>query len=578
MFPMKLRLSAGEVAGEKRSRFTPSRTVVLVVGLFALLIVGISVYNWVSAHRSILLLSQDPVPPPATAVFVPKQAPAVMSVLANIDELASLNRLVTPSSRHWAAHQAIERWKQQLADRLHLDYRREIAPWLGTEFTVAMTEPDYDRLPQNGAQPGYLAVLSSRNPSVSNQIIHAWWDRQVAANRLTFESDRGVKLSYNRRDKLASAIVGDKYILFANHPKVLRAAINHLQTPNLSILENPEYQKVVAANNHHKIGIIYARLPELQRWLGKSAGEQYPLAGINLGIDRQGLFADISLYPTTADATALRRAYANELNPPTTSTIPRLVNTLTYLPAQSKIAIAGTDLSNWQQQLITTLPELKPLIPSLEKSLSKISTQIGIDLSQDIFSWTTGEYALAAIPNPSQTATDWAFIAERTQPDRVDAAIAHFDELASLAGYNVGLLPWTDKQVIGWTKLVTETTSNTARLIAQVSGVHTTIADKYTIWASSLAAMDSTLKAIDQQSILDSDRYLAGANLLTATATGYLYGDWRTMSHLLPQQFREQSLVKLIGDGILSGLPHISASSSISSGVQQITLFFQVDR
>lgn len=567
---MKLRLSAGEVTGEQRSRFTPTRTIATIVGIFALLIVGISGYNWVSAHRSILLLNQDPVKSPATAVFVSKKSSAAISVLANIDELASLNRLVTPSSKHWAAHQAIRRWKQQLADRLHLDYQREIAPWLGTEFTVAITDSDYDDLPQNGAQPGYLAVLSTRNARVSRQKIQAWWDKQVSANRLRFESYQGVKLGYNRWDKLASAIVGDKYILFANHPKILREAINNLQTPNLSILENPEYQKILAANNHHKIGVIYARLPELQRWLGKAAGEQYPLAGVNLGIDRQGLFADISLYPTTVAAT--------ELNPAAMPTTPKLVNTLKYLPRQSKIAIAGTDLSHWQQQLIATIPELKPLIPILDNSLSKISTQIGIDLSQDIFSWTTGEYALAAIPNPSQTATDWAFIAERTQPERVDGAIAHFDELASLAGSNVGLLPWTDKQVIGWTKLATETTSNTARLIAQVSGVHTTVADKYTIWASSLEAMDSTLKAIDKQSILDSDRYRAGANLLTATETGYLYADWRTINPLLPQQFREQSLVKLLGDGILSGLPNISASSSIGSGIQQITLFFQVDR
>jgi hypothetical protein len=566
---MKLQLSAGDVAGEKRSRFTPT-LIAIIVGIFALIIVGIAAYGWVSAHRSILLLNQDPVQPPATAVFVPKTSPAAISVLANIDELASLNRLATPSAKHWAAHQAIKYWKQQFADRLHLDYQREIAPWLGSEITVAMTELDYDLLPQNGAQPGYLAVLSSRNDRVSSQKIQAWWDRQVAANRLTFESYQGVKLGYNRWDKLASAIVGDKYIIFANHPKVLRAAINNLQTPHLSILENPEYQKVLAANHHHKIGVVYGRLPELQRWLGKTAGERYPLTGINIGIDRQGLFADISLYPTTVDPV--------ELNDPATATTPKLVNTLNYLPDRSKIAIAGRDLAHWQQQLITTLPELQPLIPALDSSLAQLSKQIGIDLTQDIFSWTTGEYALAAIPNPNQTATDWAFIAERSQPDRVDAAIAHFDELASLAGYNVGLLPWTDKQVIGWTKLATDTTTNTARLIAQVAGVHTTVADKYTIWASSLEAMDSTLKAIDKQSILESDRYQQGANLLTATETGYLYGDWRIMVPLLPKQFREQALVKLIGDGILAGLPNLSASSSIASGVQQITLLFQVDR
>jgi Protein of unknown function (DUF3352) len=558
---MKLQFSVGETR--------PTLTIAIIVGIFALLIVGTSAYGWVSAHRSMLLLNRDRPEPPATAVFVPKKSPAAISLLANIDELANLSRLATPSSQHWTAHQAVKKWKQQLGDRLHLDYQREIAPWLGEEITFAITDLDYDYLPQNGSQPGYLAVLSSRNPQISNQKIQAWWDQQVESGRLTFSSYQGVKLAYNRRDKLASAIVGDKYIIFANHPKVLREAINNLQTPNLNIRSNPDYQQVIAANNHHKIGIGYARLPELKRWLGQEAGEKYPVAGVNVGVDRQGLIADISLYPATVDSI--------DLNPAATPTQPKLVNTLKYLPRQSKIAIAGTDLANWQQQLTTILPELKSQLPFLDNSLATIDKQIGIDLAQDIFSWTTGEYALAAIPTPNQKIPDWVFIAERTQPEQIDASIAHFDELAGLAGYNVGLLPWQDKQVIGWTKLATETSSNTARLIAQVSGVHTTIADKYTILASSVEAMDSTLKAIDKQSLLDSDRYQRGANLLAATKTGYLYGDWRTISPLLPKQLREQSFVKSVSDGILSGLPNISLSSSAEAGVQRVTLLFQVE-
>ncbi len=545
-----------------------SLTIAIVVGIFALLIVGTNAYGWVSVHRSMLLLNRDRPAPPATAVFVPKKSPVAISLLANIDELANLSRLVTPASQHQQASQAINKWKQQLGDRLHLDYQREIAPWLGEEITVAITDLDYDDLPQNGSQTGYLAVLSSRNPQVSSQKIQDWWDKQVESNRLTFESYQGVKIAYNRRDKLASAIVVDKYIIFANHPKVLREAINNLQTPNLNILSNPDYQQVLAANNHHKVGVGYARFPELKHWLGKEAGDKYPVAGINVGVDRQGLIADISLYPIAFDK--------NSIDPELIPTQPKLVNTLKYLPRQSKIAIAGTDLANWQQQLITLLPELKPQIPFLDNNLARIDQQIGIDLAQDIFSWTTGEYALAVIPNPNQNITDWAFIAERTQPDRVDASIAHFDELAGLAGYNVGLLPWQDKQVIGWTKLATDTTANTARLIAQVSGVHTTIA-KYTILASSLEAIDMTFKAIDKQSILESDRYRAGANLLTATESGYLYGNWRTISRLLPKQFREQPVVKLVSDGILSGLPNISISSSTEAGVQLVTLLFQVD-
>jgi Protein of unknown function (DUF3352) len=545
-----------------------SLTVAIIVGIFALLIVGTNAYGWVSAHRSMLLLTRNRSQPPTTAIFVPKTAPTTISLLANIDDLASLNRLATPVSQRQQSFQAVKKWKQQLGDRLHLDYQREIAPWLGEEITVAMTDLDFDRRSQNGSQAGYLAVLSSRNVKLSSEKIQAWWDKQVTAKRLEFESYQGVKIGYNNRDQIASAIVGDRYVLFANHPKVLREAINNLQTPNLSILENPDYQRVLAANNHHKIGVGYARLSDLQRWLGKETGTKYRIAGVNLGVDRQGLIADMSLYPVGTPTS---------IETPPISNRPKLVNTLKYLPRQSKIAIAGTDLANWQQQSIAILPELKSIPLLLARNLTNISKQIGIDLTQNIFSWTTGEYALAAIPNLNRNITDWAFIAERTQPALADAAILHFDELASLAGYNVGLLPWQGKQVVGWTKLITDTKSEATQLIAQVSGVHTTVADRYTILASSVEAIDSTLKAIDRQSILASDRYHRAANLLAATETGYLYGNWQTISPLLPKQLREQSLVKLVSEGILSGLPNISINNSTQAGVRQISLLLQVE-
>jgi hypothetical protein len=549
-----------------------SLIIAIIVGIISLLVVGTNAYGWVSVHRSIRLLDRDRPQPPALAIFVPKNAPAAISLIANVDELVNLNSLATPTAKQSTARQAIKKWQQQLGDRLHLDYRREIAPWLGEEITLAITDLDFDRSPRNGSQPGYLAILSSRNPEVSNRIIQAWWDRQIAENRLKIETYQGVKIAENRREKIASAIVNDRYILFANHPKVLREAIDNLQPPRLSLLDNPDYQQVVAANSHHKIGIGYARLPELKHWLGKEAGEKYPVAGINIGVDRQGLIADLSLYPTTPgtpDTTVVE--------PTSTPTQPKLVNTLKYLPRQSNIAIAGTDLAHWQQQLVTILPEIKSLTPTLDRTITAIGKKLSINLTENIFSWTTGEYALAAIPNPTQTTTDWMFIAERTHPERADEAIGYFDQLASLAGYNVGLLPWPEKQVIGWTKLVTETTSNTARLIAEVAGVHTNVGDKYTIFASSVAAMDATLKAIDRQSILDSDRYQQGANLITATETGYLYGDWQTIRSLLPTQLRKQPLIKSFSDGIFAGLPNISLSRYVEAGIQRITLLFQVE-
>jgi Protein of unknown function (DUF3352) len=547
-----------------------SLIIAIAIGAIAASIVGISAYGWISEHRSLLLLQRTVTTPPATAGFVAKTAPAVFSFVANLDDLANLDRLATPAPQRQQTNRAIGQWQQQISDRLHLNYQREIAPWLGEDLTVAISALDYDGLPQNGAQPGYLAVLSSRNPEVSRQKIQAWWDKQVSQQRLKFQSYQGVKIGYSRRDRLASAIVDDKYVIFANHPRVLRAAIDNFAASDRNILDNPDYQAVLAANNHHKIGIGYARLPQLARWLGREVGAKYAFAGINVGADRQGLISDLSLYPHLTQSVA-------DLPP---VTVPSgLISTLQYLPRQSTIALAGKDLHQWRQQFTNIFPPTKQLDREIDRTLNTLARQIGVDLDRDIFNWTTGEYALAAIPNLDRHTTDWVFVIERTQPDRVGAAIAHFDELAGLAGYDVGSipLPLPDRQVIGWTKLITATTTDTPELIAKVAGVHTTVNDKYTIFASSIAAMDRTLKAIDRQSILDSDRYHRATPLLTATSTGYLYGNWQTIEPLLPKQLRDRAVVKLVSKSLLAGLPNISVSHYLEAGVQRITLLFQVD-
>ena len=160
-----------------------SLIIAILTGVIALSIVGANAYGWVIEHRSILLLNRTITQPPATAIFVPKSASVVISLLANIEDLGNLHRLATPGNKRKGEYHAIAQWKRAIADRVHLDYQRDIAPWLGEEITLAITEPDLDGNIRNGAEPGYLAVLTSRAGKVSASKIQAWWDNQVAAHR-----------------------------------------------------------------------------------------------------------------------------------------------------------------------------------------------------------------------------------------------------------------------------------------------------------------------------------------------------------------------------------------------------------
>jgi len=82
-------------------------------------------------------------------MFVPKQAPVMVSMLANPDRLESFRQVValpenvTPGTKQL---------KTNLLANTGLDYRRDIQPWLGDD-TLAVTTIDIDRDEQNG-NPG----------------------------------------------------------------------------------------------------------------------------------------------------------------------------------------------------------------------------------------------------------------------------------------------------------------------------------------------------------------------------------------------------------------------------------------
>ena len=67
---------------ETNSMKSRSLIIAIIVGIIALLILGTNAYGWVSVHRSIRLLDRNQPQPPASAIFVPKDAPAAISLIA----------------------------------------------------------------------------------------------------------------------------------------------------------------------------------------------------------------------------------------------------------------------------------------------------------------------------------------------------------------------------------------------------------------------------------------------------------------------------------------------------------------
>ncbi|MGL5083811.1 MAG: DUF3352 domain-containing protein, partial [Microcoleaceae cyanobacterium] len=239
---------------------------------------------------------------PEAAIFVPENTLAMGSFLVNLDDAENVQRVLT-------AHQGqspsdLSRLRNLVLAGTDLNYKKDIRPWLGNEVTLALITADLDRNRKNGEQPGYLFALTTTDAQRSRVALAQFWERQQSAEEeVIFEQYKGVNLTYRQPGKgrfaqgLSTAIFGDRFVLFANSPKVLREAINHVQAPSLSLNQSLAYQRAIESLNGGQLGFVFLNLGSLGLDLTRenAVPTPQPSLALSIGVTPQGLVAETAL-------------------------------------------------------------------------------------------------------------------------------------------------------------------------------------------------------------------------------------------------------------------------------------------
>ena len=276
--------------------------IVVTGGVVLFLVTTIGLIS-IATQSSIGLLTGGVTTFPQATVFVPKQAPAMVSLLANPERLYGLRQASLPLNRRQRDRIEWQQWLRDNFNRVGLDYER-LKPWLGDEIAVAVTALDYDRNPDNGMQPGYLVVAKARKVELAQEFLNDFYGQHDVSE----ESYKGAKIVTDR-DRLtpqssvrSSAIVGD-LVLFTNYPLILREAIHRAQAVSLNLEHSDYYQQAIAQINRPHLAIAYLDVPQTLAWLDSSSVEQIKghLSAF-LSIDRRRLVVQTAL--TEADNAA----------------------------------------------------------------------------------------------------------------------------------------------------------------------------------------------------------------------------------------------------------------------------------
>ena len=568
----------------------------LVVGVFALLALSAGGFYWLTTQTPLNLLNGGPTNTPAAAVFVSKQAPLLVSMLVNPDRIEALRQVFATPAERSRSHAEFEQIKKSLLANTNLDYSRDIQPWIGDEITFAIATPDIDRDRNNGQQTGFLLALSSRNSDRSQQFLDSYWKKQSATTKLVkSEQYKGIQLTYkelptinqksqsisplnrlnlpssNLPSNFATALIGDSYdlknnhnfVLFANDPKVLRDAIDHLEVANLNLNNSPEYQKALQQLTQGRIALGFVNIPQPE--IEKNPQVSLNSLGVAVGVNRRGLVAETALVTS-----------------PENTTIPKLsepVQALQYIPSASPFAVASTDLNNFWTDLsstVSTNPEVSKLA---DRTLADIQTAWGLNLPQDIFNWVKGEYALAMIPGLSNS-SDWIFAAETSADSQ--KAIARLDEIARSKEYSIGSFTLRNQKITAWTQLTTNPNygnenKRKSAIETEAKGVRATVG-KYEIFTTSPEAMDEALKAAETGSLVANQDFQTSIEPLPTSNNGYFYLDWPSSRAIWEKQIPLLRLIELSARPLFDHLRSLTITSTgETAGIRKATIFMRLN-
>lgn len=594
---------------------------VIAIGAGALLLASIIGLTNLLASSPLNLLRGSPTP--TAAMFVSQQAAVMASMLVNPDRLEALGQVLTPLDQRRRQRAEFAEFRSGLLAATGLDYAQDIKPWVGAEITLALPTLDVDREASNGGQRGYLLAMTTAKADRAREFLRLFWQRRALGQDLQIEPYKGTQIIYGTVSRsapaadpklelkpdlksdlksslavsgiasppltLASAVVGNQFVLFANSPKVLRDAINNAQAVDLNLSQQPQYQQAVAALPAQRLGLVYLNLPQISALGGRELGidqltpGSYAGLALGLNLNKQGLIADSALVPT-----------GSAIGSAATLTSPAAA--LRYLPAALPIAAAGNQLPQLWNALQKGLQPYPIAAQLVQSPIQNWAAHWQLDLEKDIFNWAQGDYAIGLMPPGGQsarhpaapgTSADWVLVANRTATES-PAAIARLDQRAQAQGLTVGTVPIGAEQVTAWTRLTPTVgpagAGKPADIAAAIAGLHTSLGS-YEIFASSIGAMTAVVENqanltqanLTQANLGKSAEFGAAIAPLRQPNSGYLYVDWPRAEPILSQRLPATRALKIALQPLFERLKSLTVTSygSTATGIQTGGLFLR---
>lgn len=353
-----------------------------------------------------------------------------------------------------------------LRELLGVDMAEDVAPWLGAEVAMAVSQVPMDQLPALGADPSELSELPSGQiafilASRDNQRAAAFLDKQRAhreSQGAQFTSSKAGDVTIyaqnggERSPIAAFALVGD-HVVFASDADLIAGMVERAGSPDGSLQASPHFQAVLAALPADRLGFMYvagAPVAELLRNSEAQASRTLPAdcpclrqfeqaievaealhgVGFSMAVIESGLRFDATTVVDKAAISSETLAAVSAQAVPVAAERAGQVSDATIGAMSFRIPeTLGENII----QTITSMPDGEELLTQYEEAL-------GLDLQADLFDWFHGEAVLAFFPGEADAPVSGYFALAPSDRAAAEAGMEKIiSSLEQMFGGDLGL-------------------------------------------------------------------------------------------------------------------------------------------
>jgi hypothetical protein len=289
---------------------------------------------------------------------------------------------------------APEQWGNELRKNLlangDIDYGQDIQPWLGNVM-MAMVP-----MAGGAGQTDILLVVGLKDKSKALQFfqkLEKQW--QSPPQELEYEGVRLWEGVTGNGETISYTLVDGKLVVASQTSTVEKAIATAKQGNSLAEASQDQRLWEKTASLEDPIATFYLLdYGQLLTAMATQSGENLPPATLEQLAQIESVVMGVGI----ADQGLHFQAIAN-LAPGTEVDFPPSDNhILARVPADTLIALNGTDIKGRWQQLVSQGQSLQPLGTTVEKMRRTFASETALDLDNDVFGWMDGEFAVGVVP------------------------------------------------------------------------------------------------------------------------------------------------------------------------------------